>query len=78
MKNIDAYMIYNGDIFEDEEDAKKAELDLIGEALDGLLPFDDRGNITHVARHNLLMKQLEDKELKRKITNLYLILTYND
>lgn len=78
MKEIQAYQVSNGEIFTDEKKAISRQQDIIGEMLDGLIPNDDRGNITRTDRHNVLMKMLNDKELKKKIKELYFALIHDN
>ncbi len=62
--------------FTSESKAVEHQIDLLGELLDGFLPYDDRGNVTQTDRFNLLMKQLHDKELFNKIDDLYSVISY--
>lgn len=78
MITLAAYQTSDGKLFTDESKAKEHQENLIGEALDDFLPYDDRGNVTRSDRHNILMKQLKDPDLKKKISNLYQILTYEE
>ena len=75
MKNIvleatDAYKTSDGLLFECETRAAEHQQGIIGALLDTLLPHDDRGNVTMVDRHNLLMKMLEDDKLPGIIRQL--------
>ena len=74
---IIAYKTSDGKLFEDERLAKKHQENLLGEALDDLLPNDDRGNVTRTDRFNLLMKMMEDEALVSKINELYHIVNYD-
>lgn len=75
---ITAFKTSDGKMFQNEREAIKHQQDLLGEALDDLLPYDDRGNVTQVDRFNLLMKMLDDKNLKNKIYELNRIMTFID
>jgi len=68
---ITAYKTSDGQIFENEGKAKAHQEDILGELLDAFLPYDDRGNVTATDRYNLLMKQLKDPDLYKKIKALY-------
>ena len=78
MRSIYAYETYDGKIFTNEREAKEHQGNIIGQMLDDLLPNDDRGNVTRADRFNLLTKQLADKDLKKKITELYNALHFGD
>lgn len=75
-KSIEAYQTSDGQLFTDDRKAKAHQEDIIGQLLDDFLPADDRGNVTRVDRHNILMKQLKDDKLKAKITALYHAITF--
>lgn len=77
-KIIEAYQTSDGTIFDTERKAKEHQQDIIGQLLDDFLPQDDRGNITRADRYNILMKQLNDVELKNKINRLYNALNFNN
>ena len=70
MKTVYAYQCSDDALFTSERDAKAHQTDIVGEMLDGLLPHDDRGNVTMSDRHNMLMKMLDDTDLARKINEL--------
>jgi hypothetical protein len=70
MKETIVYKTSDGKMFEGKNKAFSHQEDLLGEALDAFLPYDDRGNLTRVDRHNILMKQLKDPELGLKLKNL--------
>jgi hypothetical protein len=70
MKETIVYKTSDGKVFESKNKAFSHQEDLLGEALDSFLPCDDRGNLTRVDRHNILMKQLKDPELGLKLNNL--------
>jgi len=74
---IECYKAPDGKLFEEYRDAKKYTDDLLGEALDDLLPNDDRGNVTRTDRFNLLMKMIEDENLKQKIATVHQILNFD-
>lgn len=76
MRPIEVYKTYDGRYFEDERKAEEHRLNIIGELLDGFLPHDDRGNVTASDRYNILMKQLNDPDLIKKVTVLYNAITY--
>lgn len=78
MKNFNGYQTFDGQVFTDERKARDHETDLLGEALDALIPNDDRGNITRTDRHNVLMKMVSDPNIKCKIARVYDILNFND
>lgn len=71
-----AFKTSDGKLFESDSKAIEHQENIVGELLDGMLPHDDRGNVTHIDRHNLLMKQLEDPNLKDYINKLYVALNY--
>lgn len=71
MKEIEAYQTSDGKLFLDEKKARSHQEDIIGEMLDGLVAHDSRGNVTRSDRHSILMKMLQDPELKRKIADLH-------
>ena len=75
---ITCYKTSDGQLFEDERKASVHQKDLIGEMLDGLVADDDRGNVTRTDRFNILTKMLNDPELKKKVTDLYNALNYED
>jgi len=68
----------DGQLFEDERKARSHQEDIVGEMLDGLLPNDDRGNVTRSDRHNLLMKMLKDEDLVKKINALHHALSFTE
>lgn len=70
MKETIVYKTSDGKMFESKNKALSHQEDLLGEALDDFLPYDDRGNLTSVDRHNILMKQLKDPELGTKLKNM--------
>lgn len=67
MLEVIAYQTSDGELFTDDHKAKEHQENLLGEALDDLLPYDDRGNITRADRTNVLIKQMEDPSLKQKM-----------
>lgn len=70
MKETIVYKTSDGKMFEGKNKALSHQEGLLGEALDAFLPYDDRGNLTRVDRHSILMKQLKDPELGPKLKNL--------
>ena len=76
MREVEVYQTSDSVYFKCADKAIKHQEDIIGEMLDDLIPHDDRGNITRVDRHNLLMKMLNDKELHLKIKELQTALEY--
>jgi len=70
VKTVEAYMTTDDQLFICEMEAEKHQGDILGELLDELLPYDDRGNITRIDRHNILIKMLEGKDLKRIIKQI--------
>ena len=66
-----AYETSDGLLFACERKANEHQADIVGALLDELLPHDDRGNITRIDRHNLLMKMLENDNLIKIINNLH-------
>lgn len=70
MKTVSKYQTTDYQLFSNEKEALNHQLDLVGESLDDLLPHDDRGNVTYCDRYNLLMKQLKDPDLYRKVNKL--------
>ena len=77
MKEIIAFQLSNGEIVINEGEAIRKQLDILGEALDGFLPYDDRGNVTQVDRFNILTKQMGDSSLRDKIDELHHILHHS-
>ena len=71
MKTIEAYETSDGTIFACEDKALAHQENVIGEMLDGLVPHDERGHMTRIDRHNLLIKMLGDTKLKAKILELH-------
>ena len=78
MKIITAYETSDGKLFSSEQKATKHQADIIGEMLDGLLPYDDRGNVTRIDRFNLLTKMLGDPDLALKINALASAINHRD
>lgn len=77
MKTIECYKTSDGLLFENDREASSHQQDIIGEMLDGLLPYDDRGNITQADRYNILTKIMDDKELINKIAQLHYALSFD-
>lgn len=73
IKEIDAYQATDGKLFTNKEEAESYQIDLIGVALDILIP-DTGGNITRIDRHKLLMAMIEDQNLANKTAALLLTL----
>ena len=65
------YKTSDGLLFEDDKKARDHQENILGEALDDLLPHDDRGNVTRIDRYNLLTKIMADAELSRKINAIH-------
>jgi len=78
MKEVTCFKTSDGKLFENNKKASDHQQDLIGEMLDGLLPDDDRGNLTRADRYNILMKMIKDPALKHKIENLHFALFFNN
>ena len=71
MRELEAYKTSDGQLFEDYDKAETHQMALIGEKLDGMLPHDDRGNVTQADRFNILTKMLADTQaLHKKIKDL--------
>lgn len=78
MKEITAYKISDGRLFEDERKADAAQEDLIGEELDGLLKLFEL-DITRTQEHKALLKVLNKKAvLIKQLDKLTQHLTYKD
>ena len=78
MKEITAYKISDGRLFEDECKAYAAQEDLIGEELDGLLKLFEL-DITRTQEHKALLKVLNKKAvLIKQLDKLLQHLTYKD
>jgi hypothetical protein len=73
---IIVYKTSDGRLFEDEKKSLEHQNDLLGEALDNLLPNDDKGRVTQADRFNLLTKMISDPLLNNKITSIYHILEH--
>jgi len=73
-KSIAAFIAYDGQLFTDRRKADAHQENLLGEMLDGLLPHDDRGNVTQVDRFNILLKMMQDEDLYKKIAKIYNLL----
>ncbi len=61
MKTIEAYKISNGLIFEDEDKAKLAQTDIIGEELKGLLVLFEL-DITWISQQKALLKVINKRK----------------
>ena len=76
MKTITGYQISNGDIFTNEVEAKKAEENLLGEELDGLLKLFAL-DITRNQEYKSLLQLLpKRKELEKQILKILEILKF--
>ena len=67
-------------LFTDYKDALDHQEDLLGEALDSLIPYDSNGRITRSDRHDVLMQMINPNNretLTNKITYLYNMLSTN-
>jgi len=73
MNTVEVYETSNGCYFASECEAIASQIDILGELLDDLLPHDDKGNVTYVDRHNLLMKMLKRDDLYSLISDLALV-----
>ena len=73
MNTVEVYKTSKGRYFASERKAIDAQIDILGELLDDLLPHDDRGNVTHIDRHNLLMNMLKRVDLYAVISDLALV-----
>lgn len=70
MKIIEAYETVDGKIFTDEDEAIKHDQDCIGEEFDELLRVaisGTNGNVTHIDRHRMALKLLEDRASVRAV-----------
>ncbi len=72
MNTVEVYKTSKGGYFESERLAIDAQIDILGELLDGLLPHDERGNITTADRFNLLINILKKDNLYSLISDLSL------
>lgn len=74
MQTIEAYQAVDGKIFTDEKEAKKHDIDCIGEQFDGLLQIamrgDKRGNITRIDQHAICSQLLNDRKEAKKIIDI--------
>lgn len=61
IKQVIRYETSDGQLFNTEQDAIEYRENQIGELLDSILPYDDRGNMTRSDRHNILMKMIDSK-----------------
>ena len=78
MKEITAYKISDGRLFEDERKAEAAQDDLIGDELDGLLKLFEL-DITRTQEYKALLKVLNKKAaLTKQLDKLLQHLTYKD
>ena len=68
---IEAYKTSDGMLFESEHKAREHQENILGEALDELVPQDDRGNGTRADKFNILMKMIKDPELLKKVEAVY-------
>ena len=73
--HISAFITNDGKLFIDQRKADAHQQDLLGQMLDDFLPHDDRGNVTQTDRFNILMKMLDDKDLYKKVSGIYRLLT---
>jgi len=80
MKTIETicYKTSDGDLFESERKASEHQENILGEALDDLLPHDDRGNVTYIDRFNLLKNMMDDPKLVSKIGTIYHALNFQE
>lgn len=84
MKTVAGYEVYKTSkgrygaavLFASERKAIDAQVDILGELLDDLLPHDDRGNVTSIDRHNLLMNMLKKDNLYALISDLALVIEH--
>ena len=76
MNTVEVYKTSKGSYFANERKAIDAQIDILGELLDGLLPHDDRGNVSAVDRHNLLMNMLRKNDLYALIMDLALVVEH--
>ena len=76
MNTVEVYKTSKGRYFASERKAIDAQIDILGELLDGLLPHDERGNVTSVDRHNLLMNMLKKDDLYAVISDLALVIEH--
>ena len=76
VKTVEAYTTSDNIFFTCEDKAQAHQKDIIGTLLDELLPYDERGYMTRVDRFEILMKQLESKDLKKTINALHYALNF--
>jgi len=76
MNTVQVYKTSKGRYFASERKAIGAQVDILGELLDDLLPHDDRGNVSSVDRHNLLMNMLKKDDLYALINDLALVVEH--
>tara|TARA_R110001632_G_scaffold143859_2_gene260016 strand:- start:518 stop:805 length:288 start_codon:yes stop_codon:yes gene_type:complete len=76
MNTVEVYKTSKGRYFASERKAIGAQVDILGELLDDLLPHDDKGHVTYVDRHNLLMKMLKKDDLYALISDLALVVEH--
>ena len=76
MNTVELYQTSDSKTFADENKALEHQINILGELLDDLLPYDKRGNITRSDRQNLLIEQLKDKMLFNKLNVLSNVVNY--
>ena len=76
MNTVEVYKTSKGRYFASERKAIDDQVDILGELLDDLLPHDDRGNVTSIDRHNLLMNMLKKDDLYALISDLSLVVEH--
>jgi len=70
MQSTLVYKTSDGKVFEREAEAFSHQQDLIGEELDGFIPYDKRGELSRIAKHDILLEILNDQNLEKKLHKL--------
>lgn len=76
MKTINAYLCYDGLIFEDKQKAVEHDADLLGAELDGLLKLFNLDISRSTEHRGLLQLMSRQSELKRQLEIILNILNY--
>ena len=76
---IAAYKTADGRVFEDESDAEKHEVDLVGEELDGLVSHVLNLDVSQSQKFKAILTAIKErKALKASILTLHKYLTFDD
>lgn len=76
---ITAHKTVDGRVFEDESDAEKHEVDLIGEELDGLISHVLSLDVSQSQKFKAILTAIKErKALKASILTLHKYLTFDD